>query len=132
GVRPLPPATRHLPLGTLVVPLALAARDTSPERELALRALVAAAYGATHLFTDEPEAPAVPTAIPVMSAGDWAYDRAAEVWRPLALIEPGTERADLAMGELEDLLDRGEEGPPWRPPPAGPGRRAASAAWSSS
>ena len=47
----------------------------------ALQALVAAAYGATHLFTDQPEAPEVPTAIPVVSAGDWAYDRAAEVWR---------------------------------------------------
>jgi sulfate adenylyltransferase len=117
-VRTVRAATRHLPLGTLVVPLALASRDVSPERELALRALVAAAYGATHLFTDEPEAPEVPTAIPVVSAGDWAYDRAAEVWRPLALIEPGTERADLAMGELEDLLDRGEEVPAWFTPPA--------------
>ena len=66
-VRAVRAATRHLPLGTLVVPLALASRDVSPERELALRALVAAAYGATHLFTDEPEAPSVPTAIPVMS-----------------------------------------------------------------
>jgi sulfate adenylyltransferase len=117
-VRTVRAATRHLPLGTLVVPLALASRDVSPERELALRALVAAAYGATHLFTDEPEAPEVPTAIPVVSAGDWAYDRAAEVWRPLALIEPGTERADLAMGELEDMLDRGEEVPTWFTPPA--------------
>jgi sulfate adenylyltransferase len=117
-VRTVRAATRHLPLGTLVVPLALASRDVSPERELTLRALVAAAYGATHLFTDEPEAPEVPTAIPVVSAGDWAYDRAAEVWRPLALIEPGTERADLAMGELEDLLDRGEEVPAWFSPPA--------------
>jgi len=117
-VRTVRAASRHLPLGTLVVPLALASRDVSPERELALRALVAAAYGATHLFTDEPEAPNVPAAIPVMSAGDWAYDRAAEVWRPLALIEPGTERADLAMGELEDLLDRGEEVPAWFTPPA--------------
>jgi sulfate adenylyltransferase len=117
-VRTVRAATRHLPLGTLVVPLALAPRDVSPERELALRALVAAAYGATHLFTDEPEAPKVPTVIPVVSAGDWAYDRAAEVWRPLALIEPGTERADLAMGELEDLLDRGEEVPAWFTPPA--------------
>jgi sulfate adenylyltransferase len=117
-VRTVRAATRHLPLGTLVVPLALASRDVSPERELALRALVAAAYGATHLFTDEPEAPNVTAAIPVMSAGDWAYDRAAEVWRPLALIEPGTERADLAMGELEDLLDRGEEVPAWFTPPA--------------
>src|SRR5215470_1315001 len=117
-VRTVRAATRHLPLGTLVVPLALASRDVSPERELALRALVAAAYGATHLFTDEPGAPEVPTVIPVVSAGDWAYDRAAEVWRPLALIEPGTERADLAMGELEDLLDRGEEVPTWFSPPA--------------
>jgi sulfate adenylyltransferase len=117
-VRTVRAATRHLPLGTLVVPLALASRDVSPERELALRALVAAAYGATHLFTDQPGAPEVPTAIPVVSAGDWAYDRAAEVWRPLALIEPGTERADLAMGELEDLLDRGEEVPTWFTPPA--------------
>jgi sulfate adenylyltransferase len=117
-VRAVRAATRHLPPGTLLVPLALAARDVGPQRDIALRALVAAAYGATHLFTDEPEAPSAPAAIPVVSAGDWAYDRAAEVWRPLALIEPGTERADLAMGELEDLLDRGEEVPAWFTPPA--------------
>ncbi len=117
-VRTVRAATRHLPPGTLVVPVALAARDVGPQREIALRGLVAASYGATHLFTDEPGEPAVPTAIPVVSAGDWAYDRAAEVWRPLALIEPGTERADLAMGELEDLLDRGEEVPAWFTPPA--------------
>ncbi|HEV3294133.1 MAG TPA: adenylyl-sulfate kinase [Streptosporangiaceae bacterium] len=117
-VRAVLAAARHLPPGTLVVPLALAPRDTSADRELALRALVAAAYGATHLFTDEPAAPADPAAIPVVSAGDWAYDRAAEVWRPLALIEPGMERADLALGELEDLLDRGEEVPAWFTPPA--------------
>jgi sulfate adenylyltransferase len=117
-VRTVRAAARHLPSGTLVVPLALAAHEVGAEREIALRALVAASYGATHLFTDQPEAPAVATAIPVMSAGDWAYDRAAEVWRPLALIEPGTERADLAMGELEDLLDRGEEVPAWFTPPA--------------
>jgi sulfate adenylyltransferase len=117
-VRTVRAAARHLPPGTLVVPVALAARDVGAQREIALRALVAAAYGATHLFTDEPEAPTVPAAIPVVSAGDWAYDRAAEVWRPLALIEPGTERADLAMGELEDLLDRGEEVPAWFTPAA--------------
>jgi sulfate adenylyltransferase len=117
-VRTVRAATRHLPSGTLVVPVALAARNVGAEREIAFRALVAAAYGATHLFTDEPEAPTVRAAIPIMSAGDWAYDRAAEIWRPLALIEPGTERADLAMGELEDLLDRGEEVPAWFTPPA--------------
>ena len=117
-VRTVRAAARHLPPGTLVVPVALAARDVGPQREIALRAMVAAAYGATHLFTGEPEAPATAAAVPVVSAGDWAYDRAAEVWRPLALIEPGTERADLALGELEDLLDRGEEVPAWFSPPA--------------
>ena len=117
-VRAVRAAARHLPPATLVVPVALAARNVGAEREIKLRALVAASYGATHLFTDEPEAPDVPAAIPVVSAGDWAYDRAAEVWRPLALIEPGTERADLAMGELEDMLDRGEEVPAWFTPPA--------------
>jgi sulfate adenylyltransferase len=119
-VRSVRAATRHLPPGTLVVPVALAAREVSEEREAVLRALVAASYGATHLLTDSLSAPAtgLTAAIPVISAGDWAYDRAAEVWRPLSLIEPGTERADLALGELEDLLDRGEEVPAWFSPPA--------------
>ncbi len=117
-VRAVRAAARHLPPGTLVVPLSLAPRDVDAEREIALRALVATSYGATHLFTDEPGGASVQAAVPVMTAGDWAYDRAAEVWRPLALIEPGTERADLAMGELEDLLDRGEEVPGWFTPPA--------------
>jgi sulfate adenylyltransferase len=118
-VRSVRAATRHLPPGTLVVPVALARHDVGDDREVTLRALVAASYGATHLFTDELSAPAARvTAIPVMAAGDWAYDRAAEVWRPLSLIEPGTERADLALGELEDLLDRGEEVPAWSTPPA--------------
>src|SRR5436190_2238895 len=64
-VRTVRAAARHLPSGTLVVPLALAAHEVGAEREIALRALVAASYGATHLFTDQPEAPAVATAIPV-------------------------------------------------------------------
>jgi sulfate adenylyltransferase len=117
-VRSVRAATRHLPPGTLVVPVALAPRDVGDEREIALRALVAASFGATHLFADGLSAPAATvTVIPVIAGGDWAYDRAAEVWRPLSLIEPGTERADLALGELEDLLDRGEEVPAWFTPP---------------
>ena len=117
-------AARHLPPGTVVVPVPLAGRGAPADRELAVRAQVAHAFGATHLFSDEPAGvpgtPASPTvtAIPVLSAGDWAYDRTAEVWRPLALIEPGTEREDLAPGELEDLLERGGEVPPWFTPPA--------------
>jgi sulfate adenylyltransferase len=125
-VRTVRAAARHLPPGTLVVPVPLAPRDADARDEVALRAIVAAAYGATHLLTDEQDRPAgrsaeagwagPATAIPVLPAGDWAYDPAAEVWRPLALIEAGTERADLASGELEDLLDRGEDVPAWFTP----------------
>jgi sulfate adenylyltransferase len=125
-VRTVRAATRHLPPGTLVVPVPLAPRGADSRDEVALRAMVAAAYGATHLLIDEPDQPAdpgaaggqgrPPTVIPVLPAGDWAYDPAAEVWRPLALIEAGTERADLAAGELEDLLDRGEDVPAWFTP----------------
>ena len=56
--------------------------------------------------------------IPVLPAGDWAYDTRAEVWRPLALIEAGTEFADLAPDQLADLLDTGGELPSWFAPPA--------------
>jgi len=126
-VRAVAAAAKHLPPGTLMVPVPLAPRDTTVARETAIRAVVAAAYGATHLLMDERDAdrggrPAADDAyvqapIPVMPGGEWAYDRAAEVWRPLALIEPGTEQSDLAAGELEDLLDRGEDVPAWYAPP---------------
>ncbi len=113
-VRAVAAAAKHLPPGTVMVPVPLAPRDT-------------AAYGATHLLMDERDADRggrpghdgayIETPIPVMPGGEWAYDRAAEVWRPLALIEPGTEQSDLAAGELEDLLDRGEDVPAWYAPP---------------
>ena len=124
-VRAVSAAAKHLPPGTLLVPVPLAPRDTTATRETAIRAVVAAAYGATHLLMDELDADrggrggqdSAGTPIPVLPGGEWAYDRAAEVWRPLALIEPGTEQSDLAAGELEDLLDRGEEVPSWYAPP---------------
>jgi sulfate adenylyltransferase len=126
-VRAVSAAAKHLPPGTLIVPVPLAPRDTSAKRETAIRAVVAAAYGATHLLADEQDADrggraaqdgaTIETPIPVLPGGEWAYDRAAEVWRPLALIEPGTEQSDLAAGELEDLLDRGEDVPAWFAPP---------------
>jgi sulfate adenylyltransferase len=114
-------ATASLPASTLVVPVPLVPRGGGPSDELAARAVVAAAYGASHLFTDEPDAQAGPVpgaAIQMVSAGEWAYDPAAEVWRPLALIETGTERTGLADGELADLLDTGTGVPPWFMPPA--------------
>jgi sulfate adenylyltransferase len=131
-IRAVLAAAANLPPGTLVIPVPLAARGGSagigPERELAAHALVAAAYGASHLMVDgSPAAPGGPStaaadsvsmAIPVVRAGDWAYDPAAEVWRPLALIEAGTERGDLSPGELGDLLDAGAEIPAWFTPEA--------------
>jgi sulfate adenylyltransferase len=196
-------ATTSLPAGTLVVPVPMAARKSGraagPERELAARAMIAAAYGATHLMADPADpavGPAIGTAvssavgpagratvspagglaggsadgpagrsalspggpgaggpasgggasgraaggraaggggasgepagpaaglrpvIPVLTVGTWAYDPRAEVWRPLTLIETGTERDDLSQGELGDLLDAGAEVPDWFTPEA--------------
>ena len=129
-VRTVQAAARHLPPGTQVIPVPLRPYHAGVRDELALRAIVAASYGATHLLAEKPLEPASPPGsggdggsrpdpvIPVLSPGDWAYDPAAEVWRPLSLIEAGTERTDLASGELEDMLDHGVEVPAWFTPPA--------------
>ncbi len=142
-------AARNLPAGTLVVPVPLAPRAELPgrigasgasERDLAACAIVAAAYGATHLMADvvtgwgagaaaglglgagagagagagKGGLPGAP--IPVVAAGDWAYDPRAEVWRPHALIEAGTEIEDLTADQLGDMLDTGAEIPAWFAP----------------
>ena len=129
-VRTVQAAARHLPPGTQVIPIPLRPYHAEVRDELALRAIVAASYGATQLLAEKPLEPAsLPGSggdggsrpdpvIPVLSPGDWAYDPAAEVWRPLSLIEAGTERTDLASGELEDMLDHGVEVPAWFTPPA--------------
>jgi sulfate adenylyltransferase len=132
-VRTVQAAARNLPPGTQVIPVPLRPYPAAAQDELALRAIVAAAYGATHLLADRPiersgagtdrgrpgqEENRPGPVIPVLSPGDWAYDPVAEVWRPLSLIEAGTERTDLASGELEDMLDYGVEVPAWFTPPA--------------
>src|SRR5258708_7717769 len=107
-VRAVLAAAASLPPATMVIPVPLAARGpasgTGPARELSARALVAAAYGATHLMADPgpppPPPPAPPptappadgpgTAIPVVRAGDWAYDPGPEGGRAPWLIEAGT------------------------------------------
>jgi sulfate adenylyltransferase len=132
-VRAVLAARQLLPAGTLVVPVPLAPRY-SAEAELRLASVVARAYGATHMFADaaftRPERHPTATgsgtrageidipglAIPAVSAGDWAYDPTAEVWRPLALIEAGAERSDLSDEELAHLLDNGEPLPAWHTP----------------
>jgi sulfate adenylyltransferase len=137
-------AAKSLPPGTLVVPVPLARHSEDPARELAAAAVVAAAYGATSLMADDtgllagrsaglmagPSAglmaglqaggavtlPGAP--IPVLAGGDWAYDPRAEVWRPHALIEAGTEIEDLTADQLGDMLDTGAPIPAWFAPDA--------------
>ncbi|HXW46408.1 MAG TPA: adenylyl-sulfate kinase [Streptosporangiaceae bacterium] len=127
-IRTVLAAAPSLPAGSLVVPVPLSPRadlagdPQARARELAIRARIAAAYGATHLMADDslpadsPLAAAAP--VPVVQSGDWAYDPRAEVWRPLALIEAGTEMEDLSADQLGDLLDAGSEIPSWFTPPA--------------
>jgi sulfate adenylyltransferase len=128
-IRTVLAAIPSLPAGTLVVPVPLAPRpDAAADpngraRDLAACARVAAAYGATHLMSDRAlptDDPAITAAasIPVLQSGDWAYDPRAEVWRPLALIEAGTEMEDLSADQLGDLLDAGSDIPAWFTPAA--------------
>ncbi len=146
-VRAAMAAAGSLPSDTRVIPVPLAPRQGAPAdaqaREVAIRARIAAAYGATHLMADGDalaalgQAPGaagttagaagsgqvaggfeLPAAlIPVLPSGDWAYDPRAEVWRPLALIEAGTEQEDLSADQLGDLLDAGAPVPEWFTPP---------------
>jgi sulfate adenylyltransferase len=135
-------AKASLPADTRVIPVPLAPRrrPAGPAasgglpggaqlRELAIRARIAAAYGATYLMADAgPLAGLSPAAgggyelpgapILVLPSGDWAYDPRTEVWRPLALIEAGTEQEDLSADQLGDLLDAGADVPEWVAPPA--------------
>ena len=132
-VRAVLAARQHLPADTLVIPVPLASRAGEPDQQTAdLRAaaIAAAADGATHLLADSPgvagspggtkpgpaDLPGVP--IPVIGAGEWAYDPRSEVWRPLALIEPGVEQGELTDSELGALLDSGAEIPAWLAPPS--------------
>jgi sulfate adenylyltransferase len=129
-VRTVLAAQKHLPAGTLVIPVPLAPRQAGPDADLRAQAIVAAAYGATHLLADAPETTGLPAAprngtltlpgvpIPVISAGEWAYDPRSEVWRPLALIEAGAEQGELTDSEVGARLDAGAEIPAWFAPPA--------------
>jgi sulfate adenylyltransferase len=127
-VRAVLAAAEQLPASTLVVPVPLPPR-ADPAADLLARAVVAAAYGATHLLldargqgavsrsrSDETEFDLSKLGIEVLAEGEWAYDPAAEVWRPLGLIEPGLERSELSDGELGELLDSGDEVPAWLVP----------------
>ena len=128
-VRAVLAARQHLPAGTLVVPVPLAPRGAGRAEDLRAEGIVATVYGATHLLADSSDVTAEPAGtrnstltlpgvpIPVISAGEWAYDPRSEVWRPLALIEPGAEQGELTASELGALLDSGAEVPAWLTPP---------------
>jgi len=128
-VRAVLAAAKQLPASTVVVPVPLPRRE-DPEADLLSRAVVAAAYGATHLLADAGGPGRVGRSrsdgagfdlskfgIEILAEGEWAYDPSAEVWRPLGLIEPGLERGELSDGELGDLLDSGQPVPAWLMPP---------------
>jgi sulfate adenylyltransferase len=133
-IRSVLAAKSSLPADSLIVPVPLgqhagaAGGAAGRASDLALSGRVAAAYGATHLMVDGrlPTAAELPAGadlaacarIPMLPGGDWAYDPAAEVWRPHALIEAGTEREDLSADQLGDLLDAGSAIPDWVLPPA--------------
>ncbi|MEV4006845.1 adenylyl-sulfate kinase [Actinomadura sp. NPDC049753] len=113
-VRALLGVRRELPDGAQIIPVPLPARGDQ-ERDILLRAHVAAAYGATHLLAErEMEGTAVPLVVPE----PWAYDADVEVWRPVARIEPDHVQAELTPERLNELLDAGEPVPDWFTPPA--------------
>ena len=117
-VRALLGVRRELPDGARLVPVPLPARGDGAERherDVLLRAHVAAAYGATHLLAD---AELAGTAIPLVVPEPWAYDADVEVWRPVARIEPDHVQAELTAERLDALLDAGEPVPDWFTPPA--------------
>lgn len=113
-VRALLGVRKELPDGAQIIPVPLPARGDR-ERDVLLRAHVAAAYGATHLLAErEMEGTAVPLVVPE----PWAYDADVEVWRPVARIEPDHVQAELTPERLNELLDAGEPVPDWFTPPA--------------
>ena len=129
-VRAVRAAAGQLPESTLVIPVPLPPR-AGPAAELRARAVVAAAYGATHLLVDSGGAGGAGRSrsdesafdlskldLAILAEGEWAYDPTAEVWRPLGLIEPGMERGELSDDELGELLDSGGEVPAWFMPAA--------------
>jgi len=118
-VRSVLAAASQLPESTVVVPVPLPSRS-NPDEDLAAQAIVAAAYGATHVLSDRvgtirsEEFKAF--GVQIVTEPEWAYDPASEVWRPLSLIEPGAERGELSDGELGALLDAGDPVPAWLVP----------------
>jgi sulfate adenylyltransferase len=122
-VRALLAVRKEIPGEPLIVPVPLD-EYPDPDRDLLLRAHVAAAYGATHLFCPLPDGSgdgvsdrlAGNAPIEIVVPEPWAYDESVEVWRPAARIEPDHVRAKTL--DLDAMLDRGEPIPEWYTFPA--------------
>lgn len=137
-VRTVLAALPQLPADTLVVPAPLPPRGRDGSRgELLARAVVAAGYGATHLFAPALDSDALAgvatrelasmdavtaslpwSPIPVVMPGEWAFDQSADVWRPLTRIDPAARRFPIGHAELTALLDDGGAIPDWLTPAA--------------
>ena len=98
-VRAVLAARQLLPADTLRGPRAAGTARGAATPSSGRASRIARAYGATHLFTDlvapeelgrggEIDFPGSPCRC--VSAGDWAYDPAAEVWRPLRADRAGS------------------------------------------
>jgi sulfate adenylyltransferase len=113
-IRAVLAAARSMPAGTLVVPVPFAERDSTPTAELAAIAIVAAAYGATHLMADGWREQAGPagTARAAGPAGD-AGDAPGDVADPAGPV-PGLPGAPIpVLASADWAYDQRAE--VWRP-----------------
>ena len=93
------------------------------ERDTALAAHVAAAYGATHLLVETgPEGPEVERVmalrppLTVLDPEPWRYDSGEALWKPITHVDPGRALREPSDDEVETELAHGRELPAWFTP----------------
>ncbi|MFE9245159.1 adenylyl-sulfate kinase [Nocardiopsis sp. NPDC006938] len=96
---------------------------TWSERDAALAAHVAAAYGATHMLLEAggraPETERVMALKPPLTVLDpepWRYDADADLWKPRTRVDPRAVRAEPTDEEVAAELAHGRELPSWFTP----------------
>lgn len=93
------------------------------ERDTALAAHVAAAYGATHMLAETgregPEIERVMALRPPLTVLDpepWRYDTGEALWKPFTHVDPAQALAELSDADVETELAHGRELPAWFTP----------------